>query len=126
MMPVLFSYVGWQNGTYIAGELRRPQRDVPWAVIGGTLVVIAAYIGINAAYLRVLTPEAIAADRLFAVEVARSCAERAFCHELATSFPGVPLDEDLFFVFRAYVAPGNTVSPAHDEILTERVLHVGG
>ena len=70
MMPVLFSYGGWQNGTYIAGEMKRPQRDVPWAVLGGTLVVIACYLAVNMAYLRVLTPQAIASDRAFAVRAA--------------------------------------------------------
>jgi APA family basic amino acid/polyamine antiporter len=39
-------------------------------VIGGTLVVIAAYLAVNAAYLRVLTPEAIAGSRRFAARVA--------------------------------------------------------
>ncbi|HVS12690.1 MAG TPA: amino acid permease [Thermoanaerobaculia bacterium] len=66
MMPVLFSYGGWQNGTYVAGEMRRPQRDVPWAVTVGTLVVIVAYLLVNLAYLRVLDPAAIAGDRGFA------------------------------------------------------------
>jgi len=70
MMPVLFSYGGWQNGTYIAGEMKRPQRDVPWAVLGGTFVVIGSYLAINIAYLRVLTPQAIAADRTFATRAA--------------------------------------------------------
>ena len=45
MMPVLFSFGGWQNGTYIAAELRRPQRDLPFSIIGGTLVVIVSYRG---------------------------------------------------------------------------------
>jgi basic amino acid/polyamine antiporter, APA family len=70
MMPVLFSYGGWQNGTYVAGEMRRPQRDVPWAVAVGTLVVIASYLLVNVAYLRVLDPAAIAADRGFAAAAA--------------------------------------------------------
>jgi APA family basic amino acid/polyamine antiporter len=66
MIPVLFSYGGWQNGTYVAGEMRRPQRDLPLAVIGGTLVVIACYVLVNVGYLRVLSPELIASDRRFA------------------------------------------------------------
>jgi APA family basic amino acid/polyamine antiporter len=72
MMPVLFSYGGWQNGTYIAGELRRPQRDVPLAVIGGTLVVIACYVLVNVAYLRVLSPGAIGSTRRFATLAAEA------------------------------------------------------
>ena len=71
-MPVLFSYGGWQNGTYIAGEMKRPQRDLPLALIGGTLVVIACYVLANLAYLRVMTPEAIASSRRFAGIAARA------------------------------------------------------
>jgi APA family basic amino acid/polyamine antiporter len=70
MMPVMFSYGGWQNGTYIAAEVRRPRRDVPWAIIGGTLLVIGCYVLVNAAYLRVLSPAAIAGSRTFAVRAA--------------------------------------------------------
>jgi len=72
MMPVLFSYGGWQNGTYIAAEVRRPRRDVPFAIIGGTLVVIVCYVVINFAYLRVLTPDAIAGSRTFASRAAEA------------------------------------------------------
>jgi APA family basic amino acid/polyamine antiporter len=66
MMPVMFSYGGWQNGTYIAGEMKHPRRDVPLAIIGGTMVVIACYVLVNLAYLKVLTPEAIGSSRRFA------------------------------------------------------------
>lgn len=72
MMPVLFSYGGWQNGTYVAAEVKRPERDVPAAVILGTLIVIASYVLINAAYLRVLTPGAIGESRTFAARAAEA------------------------------------------------------
>ncbi len=61
-------------------------------------------------------------DALFAVRVARSCADQRFCLELPTTFPGVPLDQNVLFIFRAYLEPGRTVSPSVDEISTERVL----
>ena len=72
MMPVLFSYGGWQNGTYIAAEMKRPSRDVPLAIVIGTVVVIVSYLGVNFAYLRTLTPAAIAADRTFASAAAEA------------------------------------------------------
>jgi len=70
MMPVLFSYGGWQNAGYVAAELRRPGRDVPVAVVAGTAVVLAAYLGVNVAYLRALEPGAIAGSRTFAIAAA--------------------------------------------------------
>ena len=63
-------------------------------------------------------------DQLWVVEIRRDCAGRAGCVALPTDFPGVPLDESLFFIFRAYLNPGQTVSADHSEILTERVLLV--
>jgi APA family basic amino acid/polyamine antiporter len=72
MMPVLFSYGGWQNGTYIAAEMKRPARDVPTAIVLGTVVVIVTYLGINVAYLRALQPETIASSRTFATRAAEA------------------------------------------------------
>ena len=77
MMPVMFSYGGWQNGTYVAGEMKRPQRDLPMAVIGGTLVVIVCYVLVNFAYLRILSPGAIAGSRGFAALAAEAALGRA-------------------------------------------------
>lgn len=72
MVPVLFSYGGWQNGTFIAGEMKRPQRDVPIAVCLGTVIVVISYLTINLSFLRIMTPEAIASDRTFAAAAARA------------------------------------------------------
>ena len=63
------------------------------------------------------------ADQLFVVKVARSCGTEPHCIEVPTTFPGVALDQDIVFLFRAYLEPGSTVSPGPTEILTERVLH---
>lgn len=63
-------------------------------------------------------------DQYFVFEVRRDCADRAHCLTLDTAFPGAALDESVFFIFRAYMNPSHSVSPDHDEILTERVFHV--
>ncbi len=62
--------------------------------------------------------------RLFAVTIKRRCAGLANCLEIPTTFPGVPLDQTVALLFRAYLAPGSTVAPDPDALLTERVLHV--
>ena len=63
-------------------------------------------------------------DQLFATEIRRDCTGRQGCMVLPETFPGVGLEEDLFFIFRAYINPGLSVSPAHSELLTERVFLV--
>ena len=50
---VMYSYSGWNAATYIAGEIRDPQRSLPRALITGTLVVLVLYVALNAVFLRV-------------------------------------------------------------------------
>ncbi len=48
---VYFAYSGWINVIYVAGEVRRPERSLPRALIGGTLVVTALYLVICVAFV---------------------------------------------------------------------------
>ena len=54
MLPVLFSFGGWQHGSFVAMVARNPHRDVPLGIVGGVLVVVLAYICVNLAYLDLL------------------------------------------------------------------------
>ncbi|MEZ4383059.1 MAG: hypothetical protein R3A79_17160 [Nannocystaceae bacterium] len=78
----------------------------------------AEMVGSAARYI----PDHPDVDKLFAFEVRRDCSGHEGCVELSTGFPGVGLDESLFFMFRAYVNPGLAVSPGPGELRTERVL----
>src|SRR5579872_5970142 len=51
MVYVSFSYTGWNTAAYLAGEFRRPTRDVPWAVLTGTAFVTVLYVGLNVVFL---------------------------------------------------------------------------
>lgn len=59
LVGALWAYDGWTNATTVAGEVKNPQKVMPIALIGGTAIVGALYVFVNAAYLYVLTPEAI-------------------------------------------------------------------
>ena len=48
---VMYAYSGWNAATYIAGEVRDPQRSLPIAIVSATLIVIALYVGLNAVFL---------------------------------------------------------------------------
>jgi basic amino acid/polyamine antiporter, APA family len=52
---VMYSYSGWNAATYIAGEVRDPAKNLPRALLTGTAIVIALYVGLNAVML-VTTP----------------------------------------------------------------------
>lgn len=46
-----WSYDGWGNVAYIAGEVKHPEKTVPRALILGTFIVIAVYMLVNASFL---------------------------------------------------------------------------
>ncbi len=50
-IPVIFAYSGWNAVTYIAGEVKDPDKNLPRALIYGVLIVIALYLAINAVYI---------------------------------------------------------------------------
>lgn len=62
LVPVLFSFGGWQQTNAVAEELVDARRTLPRALILGVLIVAAAYLMVNIAYLRALGPEGLAAS----------------------------------------------------------------
>src|SRR3981189_2950015 len=48
---VMYSFSGWNAATYIIGELRTPQRNLPRALLTGTLIVLVLYVALNAVFL---------------------------------------------------------------------------
>jgi APA family basic amino acid/polyamine antiporter len=67
LVAALWAYDGWNNVSMVSSEIRNPRKNLPLALIGGTLAVIAIYMLANAAYFRVMTPHEVAgADRVAA------------------------------------------------------------
>jgi APA family basic amino acid/polyamine antiporter len=60
LVPVMFTYSGWNAATYVAEEVRAPGRNVPLALALGTLTVVVIYLGLNALYLYALPVQALA------------------------------------------------------------------
>ena len=54
LIPIMFTYSGWNAGAYVAEEVRDPERNVPLALGIGTLAVIVIYLSLNALYLYAL------------------------------------------------------------------------
>lgn len=77
MIPVMFSYSGWNAAAYVAEEIRNPGRNVPIALGLGTGAVVLVYLALNMAYIYAMpVPELAglevrvidaAADRLFGI-----------------------------------------------------------
>ncbi len=60
LVAALWAYDGWNNVSMVASEVRQPQRNLPRALIAGTLSVIAIYLATNLAYFYVLSADAVA------------------------------------------------------------------
>ncbi|MGB7220463.1 MAG: amino acid permease [Vicinamibacterales bacterium] len=76
LIPIMFTYSGWNAAAYVAEEVRSPERNLPLALGLGTLSVVVIYLGLNSLYLY-----AIPVAELAAVPGARlidTVAERLF------------------------------------------------
>ena len=56
LVYVMYSYSGWNASSYIIGEVKNPERNVPRSLLAGTIIVIVAYVLLNAVFLAT-TPE---------------------------------------------------------------------
>ena len=107
MLGALWAYDGWQNVAPLAGEIRDPQRNLPRAFVGGTLVVAALYLFVNAAYFYALTPVEIAsvpASSSVATEVLKK-----FLGPLAVSMTAVALMVSSFGALHASVLANSRI-----------------
>ena len=60
MLGAMWAYNGWNEVTYVAEEVKDPQRNLPLALIGGIGVIASLYVFVNVAYFYVLTPGEVA------------------------------------------------------------------
>ena len=62
LVPILFTYGGWQQTNFIAEEIVEPEKNLPRALVLGVAIVVAVYLLANVAYLRVLGVAGLAAS----------------------------------------------------------------
>lgn len=70
LVSVLWAYDGWADVSYVAGEVTEPRKNLPRAIIGGTVAVMVIYVLANIGYMAVLPIEEIRTSRLVAADVA--------------------------------------------------------
>jgi APA family basic amino acid/polyamine antiporter len=71
MVPIAFAYGGWQTATFVAGEMRDARRDLSRGLLLGVAAVVALYLAVNLACLRVLGPVGLDATTTPASDVMR-------------------------------------------------------
>ena len=70
-VSALWAYDGWNNLGMVAGEVEKPERNMPRALIFGSMLVIVVYALTNLAYFYVLSPAEVAGTNTVASDAAR-------------------------------------------------------
>lgn len=116
LVYISYAYTGWNAAAYVAGEVGRPRRDVPRAILVGTALVTGLYLALNLAYALALPAAEIrrvVAERgLDAVApIAQLAAERLFGPEVGNPL-SVAIGLTLLASVSAYLLTGPRVAAA--------------
>jgi APA family basic amino acid/polyamine antiporter len=72
MIPTLFAYNGWAFSTFVAGETRNPERNIPRSILLGIGIVMAVYLLANVVYFYVLPFDQVQTSTLVAADTMQS------------------------------------------------------
>lgn len=107
LVPVIFSYGGWQTATFVAGEIKEPRRNLPRGLILGVIGVVVLYLAANVVYVSVLGTSGLAASSAPASDVMRGAlgdfGARAIAAGIAISTAGF-LSQSMLTAPRVYFA----------------------
>ena len=71
MVAILWAYDGWADLAFVGGEVQRPQKTLPQALLIGTATVVVLYLGANLVYLHLIPIQEMKHAELVAADVAR-------------------------------------------------------
>jgi len=71
LISVLWAYDGWADVSFVGGEVKDPQRNLPRALILGTGAIVAIYLLVNLAYLYLMPIEQVRHSPLVAADAAQ-------------------------------------------------------
>ena len=70
LIPVMWTYDGWADLSFMGGEVKNPQRTLPLALILGTLCVMLVYLVVNIGFMYLLPLPQMAQSKLIAATAA--------------------------------------------------------
>lgn len=68
LVAILWAYKGWEGSTFSAGEIKKPEKNLPTGLFVGTLIIISIYLITNLAYLYALPSTEIAKSSRIAAD----------------------------------------------------------
>jgi APA family basic amino acid/polyamine antiporter len=121
LIAVFWAFDGWHNINYIAGEIKRPHRNLPYALIWGTLIIILLYVLVNVVYFLALPVEGMTGVVRIAEKAANSLFGRAAAGILSAAV--------LISIFGAlhgaiFVGPRVYYAMAKDKLFFQRAARV--
>jgi len=123
LLWVMVAYSGWNAATYVAEELKRPDRTLPAALAAGTALVTALFIGLNLVFIYstplesmkgVLAVGSLAASNLFGPQVAGTFSALMALSLMATVNAEVTIGPRVYYAMannKAFFKTAGTVHP---------------
>lgn len=72
LLYVMFAYSGWNSATYLAEEIRSPEKNLPRALIAGTILTTSLYVILNLLYFMAVPAGELSGERAIAAMTAES------------------------------------------------------
>jgi APA family basic amino acid/polyamine antiporter len=103
-VSALWAYDGWNNVSMVGGEVENPQRNLPIALIGGSLLVLIVYVLVNVAYFYVLP-----ASQVLHTNTVASDAARRFLGNAGGAFIAVGVIVSTFATLNGSILAGSRI-----------------
>jgi len=126
MLGALWAYNGWNEMTFVSGEVKNPQRNIPLALVGGMAICAVLYVFVNTTYFYVLTPTEVA-NVPAASSVAAVVAQR-FLGPIAVSLIAAAMLSSTFGALHISTMANSRVpyAMAHDGLFPQGLARVSG
>ncbi len=118
MVPVLFAYGGWQTASFVSGEMRNPQRDLPRGLLLGVVGVVVLYLAVNVVCIWALGPAQLGATQTPASDVMRMAIGEGGARLIAA---GIAISTVGFLSQGMLTAPRVYYAMANDGVFFKRV-----
>jgi APA family basic amino acid/polyamine antiporter len=121
LIATLWAYDGWNDLTMVAGEVRRPERSLPIALIGGLFIVGFLFMATNAAIQYILPAAAIAASERPAVAALTLVAGPA-----GAGFVAAAMALSIFVTLNGTIMSGARIpfAAARDKLFFRQFAHI--
>jgi APA family basic amino acid/polyamine antiporter len=122
MVPIMFTYGGWQTSSFVSGEMKNPTRDLPRGLIIGVIGVVAVYLLVNFASLHALSIQGLMATKTPASDIMRLAFGDAGARFIAT---GIAVSTVGFLSQSMLTAPRVYYAMARDGVFFRKIGELG-